>query len=171
MVISVFAGIVTGVILWLLMSPILFGLGVIAGLALALPAFLVPRIFSKPYTLWNRAAHHFGRIASTWLTGISFFVLFAVVGLTRTSLRLSRPTIDESMWVPREVFAPTAHFSQGQPDDLQSRKKNWIYLFVSWAVHSGNFWAISLLPFLMLLRAFDSGDGITSNPSGNYTLY
>ena len=168
--ISFLIGALIGALSWTLISPPRFGLAIGLFLVLALPALLRPQIVSALYIAWNKLAREFARCARLWLMGICFYIIFFVVGRSGSSLRLTSPGSGMSLWVPRATLEPTAYVSQYDATTGGSIQQGWISIFLSWAVRSGNLWACCLLPFFILLRAFETEEE-SSFPTNIYTLY
>lgn len=169
--ISLCSGLLIGLLSALLISPPWFGIGVMLALVLACPGLLWPQAIARPYAVWNRRARYFGRAAHLWLMGICFYIIFVAVGRTGSSLRLAHPPPTTSLWVPRGTLAPSAYGSQHGASDGASLQKGWIATFLSWAVRSGNFWALSLLPFFILLSALQIDQKKSNFPANIYTLF
>ena len=74
--------------------------------------FLRPQIISIPYTIWNTMARTFARAARAFLKLICFYIILVAAGRAGSSLKLSRPASDESLWVPRRTLANTGYFHQ-----------------------------------------------------------
>ena len=168
--ICILSGLLFAALTSLLVSPRWFGLGVIVGLGLALPGFLRPQAISILYNVWNRLARTFARAGRLSVMGICFYVILAAVGRTGSSLRLDRPTAGKSLWVPRTTLAPRAYPHQYDNTTKDPRQRGWIATFLSWARESGNWWALPLLPFLVLLSTLDE-DTHKIFPANIYTLF
>jgi hypothetical protein len=163
------SGLLIGLLSALLISPRWFGLGVMLALVLALPKRLWTQTIA--YRLWNRLARYFGHAAHLWLMGICFAIIVVAVGRKGLSLRLARPSSTASLWMPRETLAPAAYISQYSVATARAPEKGWIATFFSWVMQSGNLWALSLLPFLMLLSALRTDQRKSNFPANIYTLF
>ena len=167
---SLSVGMLIGMIGGLALSPrwLFFGLG--AAVVMAVPGFLRPQIAAFPYRAWNKLAREFSRGARHWLTGICYYVILVAVGQTKSSIKLMRPTPQESFWVARlgRTVEHTPHFdgSAGEPP-----RRGWIRPYASWAVQSGNAWALGLLPFVVLLSALEVDQQENPLPADIYTLF
>lgn len=168
---SLLIGLITGMLLWMLISPLWSGLGVIVALALAGAGLLILRKLSTPYRAWNSLARRFARFAQSWVAAICFYAVFVAVGRAGASLKLARPDSDKgSLWVSRETLAPSAYPCPYKTTAKGPTQRNWTSTYLSWAVGSGSPWAACLLPFLILLRAFET-EAEGDFPSNIYTLY
>lgn len=171
LIVSLLAGLTTGILLWVLVAPLWSGLGVILAAALAVIGLLRPQVIVRPYEVWNRLAGRFADFARLWVVGICFYTIFVAVGRTGAALKLARPGAEtKSFWVSRETLAPSAYIYQYKPAARGTTQRRWIFNYLAWAVRSGNPWACCLLPFFILLRAFEIEEE-GSFPSNIYTLY
>jgi hypothetical protein len=169
--ISLGSGLLIGLLSALLISPRWFSVGVMLALILAVPGLRWPQAVARPYRMWNRLAHYFGRGAHLCLMGICFAIIVVAVGRKGASLRLARPSATTSLWVPRETLAPSAYNSQYSTATAAAPEKGWIATFVAWAAQSGNVWALSLLPFFILLAALRTHQSKSPFPANIYTLF
>jgi hypothetical protein len=169
--ISVCSGLLIGLLSALLIAPRWVGLGGILMLVLACTGLLRRRVIRRAYAVWNRLALSFGRAAQLVLMGICFYIIFVAVGRTGSALRLAHPSPTASLWVPRGTLAPSAYVSQYGARDGASLQQGWIATFLSWAVRSGNWWALSLLPFFILLSALQIDEKKGTFPANIYTLF
>ena len=165
--VSLVGGLFTGALLACLASPRWVAMGGVAAVVLAVPGLLWPRLVSLPYRVWNKLAREFARYAGLWLMAICFYIIFVAVGRVGSSLALL-PSPTGSLWTARE--AQEREGWQGiRPEE--SLRKGWIAAFISWAARSGNWWACCLLPFLMMLAAFESEPETNGLPTSIYTLF
>jgi hypothetical protein len=169
--ISVCSGLLIGLLLALLIAPQWFGLGGILMLVLACTGLLRRQAIRRAYAVWNRLAHYFSRTVQLLLMGICFYIIFVAVGRTGSTLRLAHPPPTTSLWAPRGTLASSAYVSQYGARDGASLQKGWIATFLSWAVRSGNLWALSLLPFFILLSALQIDQEKNTFPASIYTLF
>jgi hypothetical protein len=147
-----------------------FALGAALGFVISLPGVLWPTFMASPYRAWNKLARELARWIALLLLAICFYVVLVAVGQTGSSLRLRQPEPDESLWVIRQALAPNAYKAQYPHASQQHFQSRFVYAFVSWGIHSGNFWACFLLPFIWLLSRLDSSRD--HNPSTEiYTLF
>jgi hypothetical protein len=169
--ISLCSALLIGLLSALLISPLWCGVGVIPVLGLACTGLLWRQAIRRAYALWNRLARYFGRAAQLLLMGICFYIIVVSVGRTGSALRLARPSSTTSLWVPRGTLTPSAYLSQHGHTDGASQQQGWIATFLSWAPQSGNVWALSLLPFLILLSALQIDQKKSNFPANIYTLF
>lgn len=170
LVVSASIGALVGSLLILLISPEWFGGGVAIAIVIAPIGLVWPMAVSKPYKAWNLLARYFAASARLALSGISFYIIVVTAGKMGSSLRLTAPAPTRSGWAPRDTLSGERLIS---PDIFPTRPsidRSWILDYVSWAARSRNLWAVSLLPFLILLAAFET-DTQRSVPSETYTLY
>jgi hypothetical protein len=164
-------GLPAGIILGWLVSPARLTLGVALALALAAAGLLFPQAAMSAYTAWNAVAHYLARAIRLLLMGICFYIVFVAVGQKTLSLRLARPTDDESLWSPRGTLAPSAYGRQDSTGVTGSTSHDWRSAYISWAVHSRNLWSITLLPFLILISSLETDQKKARFPASLYTLY
>ena len=168
--ICVFSGLILGAFLALFVSYWWSALGLILAFVMALPGLLRPEAISMPYDLWNRVSRTFARGARLLLMGICYNLIFVAVGWTGSSLKLSRSTSPGSLWQPRRSLSLTTYLNQYDSSAQALHSKSWVCTYLSWATHSHNWWALSLLPFLLLLSTFDEETQGTF-PANIYTLF
>ena len=145
---------------------ILMGIGFFA--VSSVIGLLSPGISIRPFRFWDRLARKARRAARLWLSGVVFLML-TLIGLLGARLPLDRPIPAESGWIPRDSSSGRR---SGYPDSSGTAggATTWIRRFASWAWHSGNIWACSLLPVLALLKAVE-GESRGSLGGNVYTLY
>jgi hypothetical protein len=124
------------------------------------------------YDLWARLARMYAGSARLVVAWISYqAVLLASRGSGR-SLRLRQPSAGESMWTA--VDPPAARSSgRGTSAEPGSPSKGGVGGFVRWNISTRRFWALPLVPFLLLLRVLSEREkGYAGSPSREiYTLY
>jgi hypothetical protein len=126
-VLILFVGLPVGVVLWIFVSPLWFGLDVMILVVVALAGLLRPRSLLRPYRFWNKIAKSFACYARQWLTGICFYGIFFPVGWAGSSLRLKRPDSSaESLWEPRGRLPLRAYCSQYYSTTTESNQHGWI---------------------------------------------
>lgn len=129
---------------------------------------LSPGIAIRPFRSWDRLARKARRAVRLWLSG-EVFLMLMLIGLLGARLPLNRPSPAESGWIPR---TSTSGRRKDYPHCIKAAGGGtaWIRRFASWAWHSGNIWACSLLPVLALLKAVE-GESRGSLGGNVYTLY
>jgi hypothetical protein len=169
-VIGIFSGACVAMLSTLLglSNPII--LGALVAICLALPGLLMPGVARFLYRAWNKMALEFARCARTMVMGICFYVILVAVGRTGSSINLKAMGSEKSMWLTRGTTPVNSYSEQHTMVISDSRKRNWILSFMSWAGRTGNFWRVSLIPFLILLVSLDCSTEETV-PTDIYTLY
>lgn len=170
LVIAFLGGSVIGVILVILKSAVWFGVGIMIGALIAMPGLLWPQSISILYEKWHKLSEFYARATRVVVKGACFYLVFAACGLVGSTLRLTRPSTGQSMWQPRATHEPSTYLQQYETATKGSLHKGWKRSYVSWAVSSGNLWAVCLLPWLMLVAALDT-DEQEGTPSTLYTLF
>lgn len=171
LIFSTFWGFLIGITLALMILPAWSGFGVLAAVLIFLPGMWRPHaVVDKPYRAWNKLAHSFAEASQVAITGVVFYIIFLITGPSRKSLRLDRPEAAESGWIPRETLSPDAYHAQYDAVTRSANERNWLHNYTLWTMHSGNLWALSLVPFLALLAAL--GTKKQENvPVDTYTLF
>ncbi len=168
---SAASGGLVGILSALLVAPVWSGTGIVLALAMGVSGFLWPQFISRPYQVWNRLARYFASGASLVLMGVCYFVIFVVVGRVGSSLQILRPTSSSSLWLPRETLTPAAYFHQYDVMVNGFPPTGWVRSYFSWALGSGNVWAVCLIPFLLLLKSLQVDQKGSSSLSNIYTLF
>jgi len=164
------SGLLIGIFFLLFLSPNWAFLAIIGIFATALIGVVRQRIVSSVYRFWNRLASHVCRLAQLIFSAICFFFIFAAVGLMGSKLQVTRPAVHRSQWRPRNTLSPCGYVHQYESLTEKSLRTGWIRNYLSWARHTGNLWAVPLLPFLILLRIVEP-DKKTEFVSNIYTLF
>jgi hypothetical protein len=168
--ISLFCGLIVGILFWISQFPHWFVSGWMAASFVFLPGLLYPHKVFMPYKIWNKAARFVAHVGTIFLQSICFYVIFFAVGRAGSRLIIDLPMPQKTMWCKRRSLEPATYFSQYAGVGEGISKKGWLLNYVSWAVKSGNLWAWSLLPFLILLSVLET-DKEESISSNIYTLY
>lgn len=173
--VGVLAGGAGGLATWLLSGS--------AGLALVLAAGVAagavgagwnrPVEARKVYDSWNRLARALARRARRWLSGLCYYAVITGAALVHrdSDFRTGPPSDGRSGWKERGTLPSTAYGSTdrwGRPDGPASSR---IREFLRWAWRSGHWWAVTLLPVIVLMKAFERRGGPQDAPSSIYTLY
>jgi len=151
-------------------SPGWAGLVFVVAVLVALVGFMQPDAILAPYRLWNNLARFFARGARFLIMGVCYFVIFAIVRLAGSSLRLAPPAANESLWTPKMKSGPDEYAYQYHVSVEAPSTSSWVPSYISWAKQSANWWALSLLPFLTILSLLDE-DGDKAFPPNLYTLF
>jgi hypothetical protein len=111
----------------------------------------------RVYHAWNRRlVRPLAKAAASLVLGVCFVIIFVATGALGSRLGLSRHAL--STWERRTSLPFNAYklpfASQGEIDV----NTGWIRRYVHWAYRSGNAWAMSLIPFLWLLRLLSTED-------------
>ena len=165
------AGLLTGVVAALVVSPAWFALGAVVAVVLAAPGLYRPDIGVIPYRVWNRLAWWLARCAREWTLWVYLKIAFHLAGCAGNSLGLARPPKGESLWRPHSASPATRDNSTNgvaiEPDD----GRRWAGAFLTQARKDGNWWMCCLLPLVAVLLALDDAQREEAPPTGIYTLY
>jgi hypothetical protein len=171
--VSILGGAV-GIILGAVSSPPA-GAGVLAlsATAAAISGYR-PQLVRFPYRVWNAAAYRAAGLGRSWLIWSSFRIVFAIMGRVESHGRaLSLDRIPRhSLWEerrPRE--GNSAGRSPSAAYDVPGAVNLRFPVFVSWLRGTENFWAVALVPFLLLLAQFDGDESDGSIREDIYTLF
>jgi hypothetical protein len=137
--------------------------GSIAGITLLLALLslgrLRPQSMEITYRAWNKAARLFARCARGLIVGLCFAVVTVAPGRARASLKLSRPHPTTSLWTPKQTLSANGYFQlYNGPSTRGAGDRRWIRHYLTWALHTRHGWAVCLLPFLIMLRAFGTNE-------------
>ena len=126
----------------------------VAGMALGAAGALMPyanaEFARRVYSAWNRwVVYPFGRLATGFALTLCFSVITAVSLLRPEPISVARGS-EATWWTVRRSLDRSEYrqlFATGQPST-----GTWAVDYLRWAWQSGNQWAISLVPFLWLLK-------------------
>lgn len=164
------SGFLVGGLLAARLGSIWIAAGVLAGGLLSYIGFLFPAVTLGPYRLWFRISDLYFRVVRLAVKAVCFFVIFVIVGRRKSSLLFDRPTEMASIWLPRNTL-PDANYPHEYEGEIgPARPRSWVSVYAAWARSSGNGWAISLLPFLLLLALLEPEQERVF-PAGIYTLF
>jgi hypothetical protein len=156
-----------GVILAALKSPLWLGAGLLIGLIVAALGLVRPQAVRRPYRIWNAAGRRYAAGARFVLNGICFYLVILATGAT---LKLGRQPTSQSLWEPRAAMPRSSYFDQHNAAICNGASQSRGPAFLSWALSSGNWWALALVPTLMLLTLLDPDEKAGESPN-LYTLY
>ncbi len=170
-------GLVVSFVVWCLLgilsalakSPLGVASGSVIVIVLVSLSILRPSWISIPYRLWNRLAYEFTRFARWWLIGVCFYVIFTIVGRSKSALWLARP--NTSVWESRENQPYLAKCSRPGVTTEEFSEQSRFTSFLAWAKRPDNWWTLCLLPFLVLLSALEIEQEQRDFPSNVYTLF
>jgi len=101
------------------------------------------------------------------ILNISYYLLFAAVGRTGSSLDLALRDAEISRWIPRTRHHPAF----GDCDRLTAPQRWWGHELLVSARRAGNGWQVFLLPLVLLLLVLEEEGPESVLPSSTYTLY
>jgi hypothetical protein len=129
-----------------------------------------PRLLEWPYRAWNKAARLYASWATRCVTAVCFYVIVCAVGFATSASRRATSMPSVSAWRPHRALPPDSYESQYELADSAGTGAGWNRAFISWCRRTDNAWALSLLPFLVVLgwlHAESSGP----QPADIYTLF
>ena len=147
----VFAGIALlgGILVGVLTTPIV----VIAGIVISVLFLLASVRADGAYRLY-RGYNVVSGIYARLMRAVAQLACFAIVAsarLTGTSLVVALPG-SESMWTPKGSLPPDAYVNPYAFSSVPGGR-GWARGYIRWARHTHNTWALTLLPFLVVLRS------------------
>jgi hypothetical protein len=146
------AGLLVAVLAGSLGWPRPIATGVLVATLLMTVVFLQQRFVWLCYRAWNRLlVYPFLVISRNVATRLCYFIVFVAVGRTGSRLPLTGSDTSGGFWTLRSSPDLRAYRLPFGPDHGQLRSFGWVCSYVSWAFHSGNTWAVALLPFLAIL--------------------
>jgi hypothetical protein len=170
LVLNLVGGILIGTGVSWVSSPVWFVAGAVFAVVMAIPGLWHPSIASLPYRAWNKLARGFARVARFSVTAICYYGILVAVGRKRSAVRLLGPTPQESLWISRRGFTGQAC---PHPDGIAQEPphRSWMRSYCSWAIQSGNAWALSILPFIIILAFLEVDQPKNTLSSDIYTLF
>jgi len=168
LLISLGVGTVAGLAGWLVhTNPWICGL--VGFLGAGSVGFANEHLLRRFYHAWNnRVIRPLSNIASAVILRICHVLVFTATGKTGSRLQVNRDGM--SLWTQRD---PARHDTMALPfaaDVNGSRPNGWIRTYLRWAIHTRNLWAVSLIPFLCMLRMVSTEE--PAGAAGNiYTLF
>ena len=123
--------------------------GLLAMVASGLLVIANETLVRRLYHAWNRRiALRLGKLAADLLLRICLIIGLVAVGRAGSRFRFSE-IASSSAWLAAQKAAQPAseRLSLG-------KRPTWIRSYLRWAMHSGNGWAVVLVPFLWWLRMF-----------------
>jgi hypothetical protein len=151
-VISLIGGVGAWLAGWFVQLPYPFALAALVTAALYLFVFWNEPFVHRLYHAWNnRIIIPVARIVGEIIMRLCLFVIFAATGRLGSSLRLEPDA--SSIWENRSSLPRDAYILPFPGVGGSTRGRGWIRAYVRWATQSRNMWALSLIPFLALLKA------------------
>jgi hypothetical protein len=147
----VFAGIALlgGVLVAVLTTPIVGIAGIVIS-ALFLIASVRADGAYRLYHAYNVGTGIYARLMRA-VAQLACFTIVASARLTGTSLVVALPGSD-SMWTPKGSLPADAYVNPYAFSSVPGGR-GWMRGYIRWARHTHNMWALTLLPFLVVLRS------------------
>jgi hypothetical protein len=120
------------------------------------------------YTFWNKTVYYYSRLARGWISVLILLTLF-LVGLTGSRIHTVPMTTKRSMWVKKDGIGGSADAPRYFDDTISEKK--WIGTYFQWIKETKSWWAVFLIPLLMITDMLKSGTYVPSIPRNTYTLY
>jgi hypothetical protein len=140
---------------------------VVAGLA-AFIAFVREDLAWRVYRAWNRRLVR--PLAAAGSAAVLAICYSVVVVAAKAGAREDAVADPRSSWVPRRSLPIDAYPALFDGARADAASAGWIGNYIRWAKRTHNLWAISLLPFLAILKLL-SEDEPQASHANIYTLF
>ncbi len=125
----------------------------------------------RVYRAWNRRlVQPFVSRATRVVMAVCFFVILVAVGRAGSRMRLAVSDGAFTSWASRTSLARDAYRTLFAAASSGRADAGWIANYWRWATQTGNFWAVSLLPFLAVLKLL-TGEEEQAVQADIYTLF
>ena len=145
--------------------------GLAAGVVICLIGFAQEELVARIYRAWNRRlVRPLSNVITRLLLKTCYSLILAATRKAGQSPRFHIGTQGSSSWTHRSSVPPEAYAALFVGQQLTSQNQCWVSNYCSWALKTKNVWALSLLPFLALLRwaTIEEEKAFTANI---YTLF
>jgi hypothetical protein len=151
----------------------------VAGLGIALPGAVRPIWFEWGIRAWNKGVHLIAAALRGYVLTVCYYLLFAPIGRSGSSLNLALSAAETSRWIARSRHNPTIaerrrSGGNGRPDQTNGGAISWSRgLLASMASSSGagKAWTVCLMPVMLLLVVLRDEQQENQPSSSTYTLY
>jgi hypothetical protein len=133
-------------------------------IAVLLSIGFIQPVAGRGYEIWNKLSIRFSRYATAWLS-LSVLLVLYIVGLAGSKLQKRHPVNETSMWMLKDSTDLI------QEATGESKRGEWLGAYMNWVRTSKNWWAIILLPPLILINLINTEEYTASVPRNTYTLY
>lgn len=150
-----------------------WGMGATVALSMGIPGWLRPYAVALPYRAWNWLAILVAGALSRYVTALCLFTVTLAGRPAGATSRFDAGATSGSMWIPRASQPPGAYRSQYHDEGVIGEAGGWTAPMRSWAARTDSRWAVTLVPFLWVLRILDAAPG-KERPAAApdiYTLY
>ena len=153
---------------WLQM-PVLTAIAGTAAVLVGLMPLMNAKFAWRVYGAWNRrVVHPFARVASRCVLAVCFAVIGLAARAGRVRLPLATDSAAASLWTTRRSLDPSEYRHVFVTATAHTGR--WIVDYASWGWRTRNAWALSLIPFLIMLR-FLPVDEERIEQANIYTLF
>jgi hypothetical protein len=139
----------------------------VAGLALPLPALVWPKWLEIGVRAWNKGVRLSTVVLRAYVLRVGYYLLFAAVGRTGSSLDLGTRNGDPSLWISRSRHA----LAFGDASRPAAPGGWWGRELLASVRSPGRAWQACLLPVVLLLLVLRDEGQESALPSSTYTLY
>jgi hypothetical protein len=144
--------------------------GVGAAVLIGLVPFVHEDVAWRAYSAWNRRlVRPFASTAARVVMRICFFIVFVAVGQAGSRMLAVHAGASTS-WTSRGSLPRDAYRTLFAAASAGGASRGWIPDYLRWAGQTGNLWAVSLLPFIAVLRLLPR-DEEKASQANIYTLF
>jgi hypothetical protein len=137
------------------------------GVGLPLPALIWPRWLESGVRAWNKGVRLGTVILNAYVLRVGYYLLFAAVGRTGSSLDLELGNAGVSRWISRARHERAF----GDRDRLTAADGRWVRELLASLRSRSKAWQVCLFPVLLLLLVLRDESQENALPSSTYTLY
>jgi len=128
-----------------------------------------PKLLALAYRIWNKLAREFSKKAQAYAVTVCYLVIVSTMRLCGSRILRKRPA-QTTLWTPHMSSGSEGYRRLYSSGGAAHRNRNWLVTYSIWVFHSGNYWALSLLPFIAMLHWLDT-EIEDSFPQNLYTLF
>jgi hypothetical protein len=156
---------------WWAHEPVFALAGAVAAVLIGFVNSIREGFVWRVYRAWNRRlVQPFVSTASRVVIAVCFFVILVAVGRAGSRMRLAVGGGASTSWASRTSLARETYRTLFAEAFSGRADAGWIANYWRWATQTGNFWAVSLLPFLAVLKLL-TGEEEKAVQANIYTLF
>jgi hypothetical protein len=142
------------------------------GLCLSLPGLVWRIWFEIGVRAWNKGVRLLTGALRRYVLRVCYYLLFAAVSRTGSSLDLRLGKAEVSRWVPRGCQKTGGDRApQSGPIGTDIGTKHSVFAMTGSSRHTGHAWTVCLMPVMLLLKLLRDEERESAPPSATYTLY
>lgn len=134
--------------------------------------FYYPLVFKSLYAYYNGFIRRILiPLINSWVLGILFYIILFVNRIYGNRLELSAREATESTWHPKTISDLLGGSGSSVVANDDSEYGAWLSRMYKWVIHTGNWWIIALIPFMLILSITYEDSEESSMSGDTYTLY